>query len=1164
MQDNYHLLLQKLDEFIRKYYKNQLIRGAIYFTAATLISFLLVVVLEYFGRYNSAVRALLFYSFALFAVFCLVKFVIFPLSKLYHIGETIDYKNASDIIGKHFPEVKDKLINTLQLKNNADNTADASLIYAAINQKTEQLKPIPFTAAIDFKKNFRYAKYALIPVLLYIIIYIISPGMITDGSERLLKYNTTFKVKMPFDLIIENQQLQVQQFSDFELKVKISGKEIPEEVFVLLNGNSYKMEKKDKLHFNYVLSNLQKSVSIQLQADAFVSDEYKIEVVAKPLIINYQVQFDYPPYIHKKNETVNNPGDLTIPSGTIVKWKFITQQTDEILLGFGGPEMKAEQKEKDLFTYLKKFFVSGNYYIKNHNANVRTNDSMLYTINVIPDAFPTISIENKNDSLTGKQVYFIGDASDDYGLTKLSFNYRFIKSEQKEKTEKGTQTKILPLDKKDKSFRFYHQFNLDEINIEPADELEYYFEVWDNDGVHSPKSSRSKTMVFKAPSIKELEAATETGNSAMKEKMEEAVKEAQKLQKEMKDLNRKMLEKRELTWEEKKKLDALLERQKELNKKIDEIKKENQRNNEKEAEYKKQNEKILEKQQEIEKMFNEVMNDDMKKMIKELEQMMKQQNKDQIKQEMDKMQLNNKDIEKELDRMLEHFKQLEVEKKYEEAVNKLDKIQEKQEQLSKKSEDISNDKKLSNEDKKKATDEIKKEQEELKKQFDELQKDLKEIDKKNKELETPKELENTEKNEQEIEQEMKSGEEQLDKGDNKKASQKQKEASQKMKEMSEKMKKGMEDAEEKELDLDVDALREILENTIQLSKDQEALMDKMKQINGYNPQFVESAQVQKNIKDNAKIIEDSLQALSKKVVEIKSFVNREISKLNDNLDKSVQAYGSRNFSEIRSRQQYSMTHANNLAVLLSDILQQMQQKQSESKSGKSGKKPKPGKSKGEGSGKGKGSGGKGNKCSFGEMKKMQEELNKQLREGMNKNGTSPDDKEGKGDKPGDKNGQGNKSGKQGQNGGMGSEQFARMAAQQMAIRQQMQKMLQQMGSKEKEQFGGNGKLQELQKLMEETEKELFNKKLSGELLMRQKDILTRLLDSEKAERKQEQDNKREAEQAKEKPRAVPPDFEKYIKQKNKEKELLETIPADLQPYYKEKAKEYFNKIGATN
>ena len=79
--------------------------------------------------------------------------------------------------------------------------------------------------------------------------------------------------------------------------------------------------------------------------------------------------------------------------------------------------------------------------------------------------------------------------------------------------------------------------------------------------------------------------------------------------------------------------------------------------------------------------------------------------------------------------------------------------------------------------------------------------------------------------------------------------------------------------------------------------------------------------------------------------------------------------------------------------------------------------------------------------------------------------------------------------------------------------------------------------------------------------MRQQDILTRLLESEKAERKQEQDNKREAEQAKEKERSLPtPSFDKYIKQKNKETELIKTVPVEMQPYYIEKSKQYLQSI----
>jgi membrane carboxypeptidase/penicillin-binding protein PbpC len=121
-------------------------------------------------------------------------------------------------------------------------------------------------------------------------------------------------------------------------------------------------------------------------------------------------------------------------------------------------------------------------------------------------------------------------------------------------------------------------------------------------------------------------------------------------------------------------------------------------------------------------------------------------------------------------------------------------------------------------------------------------------------------------------------------------------------------------------------------------------------------------------------------------------------------------------------------------------------------------------------------------------------------------------------------------------------------------------MMQQMDAKQKEGLGGNKMLEEMKQMMEQTEKELFNKKLTNEMLMRQQDILTRLLESEKAERKQEQEEKREAEQAKEKPKPAPPAFEQFIQTKKREQELLETIPADMQPYYKEKAKSYFNKL----
>src|SRR5262245_6565910 len=160
---NYEILLGKLDEFIRKYYKNQLIRGAIYTFTALLAAWIVFTSLEYFGHFSTTVRTILFWTFISVALVSLWKGVIIPLSHLYRMGKIISHEQAADIIGRHFSNVQDKLLNTLQLKAESDRMGQSSaLLIAGIEQKTEELKPIPFTSAIDLRKNRKYFRYAAI------------------------------------------------------------------------------------------------------------------------------------------------------------------------------------------------------------------------------------------------------------------------------------------------------------------------------------------------------------------------------------------------------------------------------------------------------------------------------------------------------------------------------------------------------------------------------------------------------------------------------------------------------------------------------------------------------------------------------------------------------------------------------------------------------------------------------------------------------------------------------------------------------------------------------------------------------------------------------------------------------------------------------------------
>ncbi len=456
------------------------------------------------------------------------------------------------------------------------------------------------------------------------------------------------------------------------------------------------------------------------------------------------------------------------------------------------------------------------------------------------------------------------------------------------------------------------------------------------------------------------------------------------------------------------------------------------------------------------------------------------------------------------------------------AVKNLNELKQKEAELSQKTLEKNADNKQLNE-----------EQKQIQEKMEAISKELKDLDKKNNELEKPNELPNTQQKQQDAKENMEQSQESLEKKKNKNASEKQKKAAQDMKEMADQLQAAQEKMEEQQEGEDMDALRDILENLVHLSFDQEALMLELNSTARENPNYIKLIQRQKKLKDDADMIEDSLLALSKRNPQIKSVVNKEISAINLNMEKAIDAMVERQIPETQNRQQFSMTSVNNLALMLNEALQNMQQK-ARQKSNKPGN----GSCKNPG-----GTGGK--KPSMAKLRQQQEELNQKMdkiRQQLEKNGKQP----GKSPQNGQKGGTGT-----GGNGNLSME-IAKMAAQQESIRRELQKM---MKNKDGKGVGGN-----LAQQMEETETDLVNKRITPETIRRQKEILTRLLESEKAERERELDEQRQSNESKNENFSNPNEFLEYNRLKQKEVELLKTIPLHLAPFYKNKVTQYFNQL----
>jgi len=1108
MTDNYTILIKKLDEFIRKYYKNKLIRGALYSISLLVVFFLVANTLEYFGHFDTLSRTILFYFYLIANLFILAVYIALPLAALYKLGRRISHEQAARIIGTHFQNVQDRLLNTLQLKQMQNhNPEHAALIEASINQKINTLKPVPFKAAINLKENRKYLRFTLPPVLLLLILVFTAPSFITEPSARLIRHNTYFEKPAPFSIEILNPKLQAAQQEDFTLEVKINGNEIPENLEITYNNSRYRMNRESNVRYRYEFKNLQKDLIFRIVTENYSSRSYELSVLPKPIVLNFEVELSYPRYLRKENETMLNSGDLLIPYGTVVTWKFFTRDTRSILLRFKDRLQQLDQKTSNVFTYTSGFTESQIYSISSRNEYLMNSDSLSFGINVIPDSYPLVSVEAYKDSVFEKRLYFKGGIRDDYGFSRLTFNYRVLKPGEQadQQTPEGLDTLVINPSLNQQEF--YHFFDLGSLDITPGQGVEYYFEVWDNDGIQGPKASRSQKMFFKAPTLEELGEKSEQANKKLKDEMENAIREARDIQKKVEELNKKMVDKKEMSWQEKKQVQDLLERTEDLQEKVKEIGKEQKTNSLREQEDRELSENILQKQEQLQDLFEQILPEEMKKMILEMQEMLKDLDKNKMNQMMEKLQMSNEDLEKQLDRNLEIFKQLEFEHKLEQSREKLDSLAEKQDRLS----EESLDQKADNES-------LKKEQDSLNKAFDKLGEDLEDLEKKNKELENPNDMPDMGQEQQDIRQDMQNSSENLKEKKNKKASQSQKKAAQKMKNMSQKMKEMQEQMQSEEIEEDIKSLRDILENLVQISFDQEALMLQVNKARTYDPQYLKMIQQQKKIKDDLQMVEDSLFALSKRQASIKPAVTREIAEINLNVEKSLEEMTDRRTVNAAGKQQFVMTGVNNLALLLQESLNQMQM-ESQGAGMASCKKN----SKGSGS------------MPLKSLKDLQDQLNKQmekLKEQMSMPGQM---------KPGQ--------GKQSM-----SEQLARMAAQQEAIRREMQRLRDEIA---KEGKGNTGNLNKIIHDMEQTETDLVNKIITNQTLMRQKEILTRLLESEKAMREREKEERRESTEAKNQLYSNPKNFFEYNKIKSRETELLKTVPPTLKPFYKSKVSAYF-------
>ena len=1138
---DYQAIEQKLGEFKKKFYLNELLRGGIFFVVIGVLYFLLTAWVEEVFWLSGTMRAVVFWLFVLVELALWFYWIWPALGVMLGSKKPMSHQQAARLIGTQIPEVGDRLINTLDL---LDQKQDTDLILASIAQKSKSLSPFYFGSAIDFKDNLKHSRWLFLPISLFLMIWVFGdlPSLFAS-YKRVAAYNQEFVRPAPYQLVLLNQELKARSNQEIRLEVAAQGSVLPQEVFVVIDGQRRTMVPRTAGQFELLMPPQPSTFKFYFGTEVYRSPEFSFEVLYGPEVNGFEVEVIPPAYAEMSPTLIENTGNIRALAGSEIKWRLTTTHTDQIKW-YNAKDTSFLVRAGNQFELTKKVYRNQKYFLSASNTQVGFDPAVAYDIEVYSDKHPKISVETLKDSINNLTHHKIL-AWDDFLVQRIDV---VCYPTEDPKNQRRLPLEINPQANTQGVFSFPGGFQLIKGKT-----YQYYFEAWDNDAVSGPKSSRSSVFGHQEATRLETQDQLLSQQNKQANQLEEAIRTLAEQNDQVERLEQSGRQKESLNWQDERNLDRILQKQQQQLEQLQEQTKslknilerfeENQLGDNQNLEQLK--ERIDEQQQSLQEQSER---------WQELQELQQQLQDEDLLEEMAQSQQQQRAQEQNLERLVEMTRRFFVTQKMNQISEQLDDLGKRQEALSQQQSDNQNN-----------GDKEQEQQQEMNEEFESIKQALDNLEQENNKLKTPMALPRDPGGEMDISDQQKKATEALQQGEPAQAQKPQKQAGQKMQEMAQKMGAQMQQMQQQSMKEDTQMLRQVLDNLIVFSLAQEGHMNiaQDRQLSGWStPDYINR---QNDLRDNFGHIDDSLYALSLRQPMISSQVNQSLAQAGYYLDKTLADLAETRFAKAASAQQFVFTQANDLANLLDGVVSKMEQMAMSMP----------------GSGSGQGSGSQG--FQLQDIIQQQQSLqgqqgSKGQQQGQNPGGSSQPGQSGQKGAQGDSSGQGQPQGDSGKSGGNGSgdEKGAKTGGQsksgtygstaaERAAQYERYKQQQKLRQELEDRLRSQGLLEENQDLlrkMDQNAQELLRGGVSNKSRALMKEINYQLLKLQEAQYQQEKEEQRESQTN---TRSYDPTQRNPWRTERRYFEQLDILIKDalpLQPYYKKQSERYF-KIRST-
>ncbi len=1079
---------------------------------------------------------------AILLVLLLGRLVLEPVARLARwLKEPVDDRVA-DLVEKRVPATRDRLLNLLHLSTGRHTESPGDVVDAAIRMLAEPISTVSFDDAEDFRSTRRALRYAALPALALAIVLLAAPGPFLGATSRLAHPTKAFSKPAPFTLAVQPGDTEVIRGDSLKLVVAVDGEEgVVPEINIRRSGErtitTVRTDARDAGTFAYVEPNIRQDFEYRASADPVVSPWFRVVVVDRPAVRRLRAEVESPAYSGiGKTELPDNVGDVTALPGSRVRLRLdlggSPTQVAEVV--FDDGQRAALDVTGNTAAGEFRLLRTGSYQVRlTSHQGVTSTDPITYRLGLLVDDPPSVVI------LTPEPVSELADPfeptlsarlTDDYGIRRMSLMYRLAQSRFGSVQEIFEELPLADFSRRELDQVVEHAWKMRSesgLSPVPGDVVEYFVRVWDNDTFRGYKSADSRIYQFVLPSLAEQYREIEEQSSDTEDGLEELLDKTLEVEERFEELRDELRRKPEADWDDARQLEQIEELQTEVEKGLDDVAAEIEDVARRLEESGLLSEETLDTYQELQRAIEEIQSPELMEALQKLREAMQSMDLQQMQQSMQDFQFNEQQFKERLERALELFKRLQARQVLEETARRAEELARLQEELQQQTRELDEQDGEqpqgdaspadSTED---AEDEIQRQAEELARQQDQAEREMEDIEQRLEDAQDMMEelkgvpTEELEKIRSQLEnrdvpEQMRQNAEQLRQQQLKPAMQGQQQMQQQLQQLQQQLSEMQQGMEGRQLQLNAAGLRKALNDVLILSKQQEATMTGVGATAADSPSLRRHARRQTELEEGLKVVADTLRSLAREVPEMSREVQSQTGSAVREMAQATEALADRSARRATGHQKASMMHLNELALLLSDLLDMLMNQQMNM-------------------------GMPSMQQMLQQLQQMagqQQQLNQQIQEMLN-----------------DMHGQ-----------RLTQDMQARMrqlARQQEQLKEQLKEL-----SRNPELRGNAlGDLNRIAEQMEETIRELQQLRQSRNLEQRQQEILTRLLDASRSMNTRGREERRESRPGETPERTSPAELTPDEQADRLRRDLIRALESGYTPDYEELIKRYFELL----